>query len=301
MADCIVLPVLNTGQAMVLTEAVAVAGIGEGVSDGFTLDDILPEEAPPETSDHEGTIAGDGVVDPLQTLIEDMSGITGALRPSDRAQPEARAMPAPTTPPAGTGPQLAGPDLPDGARDGLPLDPLPAGSMVWTEGAMVDVQTQPGDPVAASVAAAPRDEAVVPAEPRSSKTAPVPVARQIAEAVVTAREDRIEIALAPEELGRIRIVMSGPDHSPHVVIWAERPEVLDQLRRNAAFLQECLGDAGMADASFEFQGDTPKGSRQDQPTPPLPDRPAPDLAAPVHIIPLTWRAMAIPVRLDIRI
>ena len=107
------------------------------------------------------------------------------------------------------------------------------------------------------------------------------------------------MALAPEELGRIRLVMSGPEHSPHVLVWAERPEVLDQLRRNTMILQECFGDAGMADASFEFQGDGSAGSGGRQPTPDA----APQGFAATESVPVAvpWTPMVIPARLDIRI
>lgn len=173
-------------------------------------------------------------------------------------------------------------------------------------------QSLPGDParelagavtpdLAAPLTGAPRDVASAAPQPPLHRVPMAAVARQIADAVVTAREDRIEITLAPEELGRIRMVMSGPEHSPHVLIWAERPEVLDQLRRNTAFLQECLGDAGMAEASVDFQDNG--GSRDgagDRRA--LPDAPAP-ATEPADIVhrSVAWTSLALPARLDIRI
>ena len=144
-----------------------------------------------------------------------------------------------------------------------------------------------------------KEIAPVPLHPSSPKIPVAAISQQIAEAVVTAREDRIEVVLAPEELGRIRMVMSGPEHNPHVLIWAERPEVLDQLRRNASFLQECFGDAGMAGASFEFQGDGSDGSGGRQS---LPDgiQQGFDMAESISV-PLAWAPLVVPARLDIRI
>ena len=95
------------------------------------------------------------------------------------------------------------------------------------------------------------------------------------------------------------MVMSGPEHNPQVLIWAERPEVLDQLRRNASFLQECFGDAGMAGASFEFQGDGSGGSGGRQS---LPDALQQGFDMPESVsVPLAWTPLVIPARLDIRI
>ena len=82
---------------------------------------------------------------------------------------------------------------------------------------------------------------------------PAATIRQIADAVVRERGDQIEIALSPEELGRVRMTLSGREHAMHVVIWAERPEVMDMLRRNAAALIEQFTDVGVGDATLEFR------------------------------------------------
>lgn len=79
-----------------------------------------------------------------------------------------------------------------------------------------------------------------------------PVLGQIGDALVTATADSLEIALSPEELGRIRMVLSGPERSPVVAIWAERPDVLDLIRRNAAALDQHFCEAGFENANFEF-------------------------------------------------
>ncbi|SCY29458.1 flagellar hook-length control protein FliK [Paracoccus tibetensis] len=79
-----------------------------------------------------------------------------------------------------------------------------------------------------------------------------PPGRQIAEAVLVSRGEATEILLAPEELGRLRMVVTGSDRS-QLVIWAERPETLELLRRNADLLSADLAEAGLASASMEFR------------------------------------------------
>ena len=299
MAESFVLPIMTAAPASVLAEPVVEGGedppsdfsIEEAAVDALLIDAAavdVPAAAPPP--------------DPLQMLIEDLSGITGALRPApppDAAEAGAVLTDGkPVLSEAGPRIALAMP------VDAAPANPAPAGPAPAPQ-----IQADPLAPLFDSLPADPapppgpapvaREAAPAPAVLPPSRI-PVPhVARQIVEAVVTAREDRVEVALAPEELGRIRMVMTGPDHSPHVMVWAERPEVLDQLRRNTAILQDCFGDAGMADASFEFQGEGGSGSEGRQP---LPDslRAGFDMAEPVSI-PLAWTPMAVPARLDIRI
>lgn len=91
-----------------------------------------------------------------------------------------------------------------------------------------------------------------------SEWRPVPVAppivlRQIADAVVTTRKDRIEITLSPEELGRVRLVVTGPERAPHVTVWIERPEVMDLVRRNSGLLLQHFEEAGLENSVFEFR------------------------------------------------
>lgn len=187
--------------------------------------------------------------------------------------------------------------------DALPQDaPAPVAARA-SEAQVPDMTPRDGGPVPADpLASSPARQASDAPETAGPRPGPnVPVARQIAEALVTARGEVIEIALAPEELGRLRMVVSGPDQAPHVTVWVERPEVLDQLRRNGAFLQECLGDAGMEGASFEFRGDTRPDS-QDGRAEPAPDRhdgTAPAFAP--QAVSVSWTTLAGPARLDIRI
>lgn len=83
--------------------------------------------------------------------------------------------------------------------------------------------------------------------------APPPVNRQIADAIITASDKMVEVKLAPEELGRVRMVLTGQDRSPHLTIWVERPETLEQMRRNGSSLLQDLHDAGMTEATVDFR------------------------------------------------
>ncbi|MFN3525526.1 MAG: flagellar hook-length control protein FliK [Paracoccus sp. (in: a-proteobacteria)] len=77
-----------------------------------------------------------------------------------------------------------------------------------------------------------------------------PVLRQIGEALVTTRSGVTELVLAPDELGRLHMTIIGHER-PQLVVWAERPETMELLRRNieqlSAELQEAGVDAGMLD------------------------------------------------------
>jgi hypothetical protein len=91
----------------------------------------------------------------------------------------------------------------------------------------------------------------------------------------------VELALSPQELGSVRIVLGTADGALTMQIAAERPETADLLRRNADLLLRDLHDAGIGNVSLHF------GGGQDTPHPS--DRPAeraaqaaqaPDQAAP---------------------
>lgn len=169
-------------------------------------------------------------------MAEPHQPVQAANAPEDqpRAQPldprtdsrstEARPMPAPAEQPA----------------------PRPAGP----ETAALRMPDAPD--MTAPARTAPASATAMPDQPR-------PVVQQVAEALVTSRADRTEIALSPEELGRLRVVFTGPDRT-HVTIWAERPETLDLVRRNADLLAQQLADAGIGGGSMEFRrDDRPEG------------------------------------------
>ena len=83
-----------------------------------------------------------------------------------------------------------------------------------------------------------------------------PAAQAVAEqAVRLARRDtpgEVEIRLDPPELGRVRLSLSRQDHALVVSVVAERPEVVDLLRRHADMLGQSLADAGHSRVDLQF-------------------------------------------------
>lgn len=125
---------------------------------------------------------------------------------------------------------------------------------------------------------------------------PVPqVASQIAAALTRTADGATELALSPEELGRVRLRMEPDAANPDrmvVMITFERPETLDLFRRHVSELAEALRSAGYAGADIGFgqEGDGSTGfghgsgqasgtSGQDPPDTSSPLPTAPRLAA----------------------
>lgn len=121
------------------------------------------------------------------------------------------------------------------------------------------------------------------------------VAGQMA-AVITAKPGggRVEIALNPEELGKVSITLSRRDDGFHMVIAADRPETLDLMRRHISVLSAEFNDMGLGDLTFDLgtpsdmQHDVPPrdhgpfamtaNAEADTETPDIPRRAGPDRA-----------------------
>ena len=87
----------------------------------------------------------------------------------------------------------------------------------------------------------------------------------------------VELTLAPEELGRIRLTLQGSDGRMTVTVHADRAETLDLLRRNIDMLAQDFRDLGYAHTSFAFGGggsEPPPRSLSPRP----PSAPAPEAA-----------------------
>ena len=78
---------------------------------------------------------------------------------------------------------------------------------------------------------------------------------QIAEAVRRMTDGTIELRLEPEELGRLRLKMIPEGDHMRILILAERPETLDQLRRHSADLDRTLRELGYGQTEFQFGQD----------------------------------------------
>lgn len=87
-----------------------------------------------------------------------------------------------------------------------------------------------------------------------------PVVTQLVQAAKSAVDGMFEVRLSPEELGRVRLVMTSGDVGMTVQIAAERPETLDLIRRNIDLLAADLLKQGFADLNFSFTQDGSTGN-----------------------------------------
>ena len=96
------------------------------------------------------------------------------------------------------------------------------------------------------------------------------VAGQMA-AVINAQPNSkaVEIALNPEELGRVSMVLNGRDDGIHLTISAERPETLDLMRRHLSVLAEEFHAFGLGDLSIDLEtsADAQHGQSEQEPAP----------------------------------
>lgn len=75
---------------------------------------------------------------------------------------------------------------------------------------------------------------------------------QLAEAVARFPDRPVELTLAPEELGRVRLTLTTSESGIVLAVTAERPETLDLMRRNIDQLARDFREIGYADLSFSF-------------------------------------------------
>ncbi|MES0862354.1 flagellar hook-length control protein FliK [Ruegeria sp. SCPT10] len=121
------------------------------------------------------------------------------------------------------------------------------------------VKVDTGEPIAAlgeePVLQSARDSAAPLSAPAQAARAEVAraIAGQMAAAIqARAGSGAIEIALNPEELGRVSIILNGREDGFHLTIAAERPETLDLMRRHIAVLSEEFQKLGYGDLSFDL-------------------------------------------------
>lgn len=81
---------------------------------------------------------------------------------------------------------------------------------------------------------------------------PPPPPQQVIDAIRAAQGNRVELQMAPEELGRVSMSFQPEGDALRVHLIADRPETLDLLRRHAPELAAELRAAGYENASFSF-------------------------------------------------
>lgn len=84
-----------------------------------------------------------------------------------------------------------------------------------------------------------------------------PAMMQLSDAARRLADGPVEISLSPEELGRVRMSLTGTDTAMSVQILAERPETLELIRRHIELLAADLREQGFTDLSFSFSGGDP--------------------------------------------
>ncbi|MGY6534253.1 MAG: flagellar hook-length control protein FliK [Pararhodobacter sp.] len=123
---------------------------------------------------------------------------------------------------------------------------------------------------AEAVLATGRDDAMLPRAVTVDQAMPAPqlampagaqaVTRQmadtIAQAVQRGQSGQITVHLSPVELGRVEIAMQPREAGMALIILAERPEVLELLRRHIDQLADDMRALGYSDLSFQFGAGT---------------------------------------------
>lgn len=98
---------------------------------------------------------------------------------------------------------------------------------------------------------------------RPGPGSPQHAALQVADAVRQAGPTgALEIALDPEELGRVRLVFSAAEAGLAVTLQAERGETLEMLRRHVDLLLSDLRARGFDDVQVDFGGSMWGGQRE---------------------------------------
>ena len=101
------------------------------------------------------------------------------------------------------------------------------------------------------------------AQPGHSAEAAASVLRQLSEVVMRLPDRPVELTLAPEELGRVRLTLATTEHGVSVSVLAERSETLELIRRNIDHLARDFRELGYSSIAFSF-GDR---SQQGHPDP----------------------------------
>ena len=172
------------------------------------------------------------------------------------------------TPPAtfGASAEFAGPTRPDdGPATALAFSPRPppAADPLAPTGAVV--------PALAQILATPLATSVITSAPSFTPHAK-PLAATLIEHARNGGTESVELALAPDELGRLRMSMQAEGDVMRVLLSAERPETIDLLRRHADHLAQEFRQAGFSGATLSFgqwgAGGAAHPQAQAQATPP---------------------------------
>lgn len=126
------------------------------------------------------------------------------------------------------------------------------GGVIIAEDASLDL-TSPSGTVERSLATSQPATATATAAPFSAGVETARhIANQIAVAVINQKGQTTEIALNPEELGRVRMTMTTVDLTITLNIMTERPETMDLMRRHIETLTQEFRALGYDNVAFSF-------------------------------------------------
>lgn len=240
-------------------------------ADGGPLRDValrpltaaLPEStSPPDTTGSRPVLKQSDLPHEVPLLALPLPDDTNTTQPRATLQPAPPLQAADEGAPALPSPPVSAPSLPDA----VPLGPASA------------MNAAPLPPV--------------PAGPPAPLPPALPVV--LAETARVLSDATVELALAPEELGRLRMTVSTDGDAIRVTLHAERPETLDLLRRHADDLRQEFRQAGFGFTSFRFG--------EWEGTPATEPAPAPEETEPPPLPPAADAARASPASgLDLRL
>ncbi|MDE0591366.1 flagellar hook-length control protein FliK [Halocynthiibacter sp. C4] len=78
------------------------------------------------------------------------------------------------------------------------------------------------------------------------------IVQQLAQSIPHEPNRPIEIALSPEELGKVRLTLLPAEHGMMLSVVAERPETLELMRRNIEMLSQGFQSLGYENTAFSF-------------------------------------------------
>ena len=87
------------------------------------------------------------------------------------------------------------------------------------------------------------------------------IANQLSVAVSKGTDGTTEVRLNPEELGRVRLTLSGNEASMVVAITIERPETQELMRKHMDQLAQEFRSMGFNDTTFTFTDDAKNGAQ----------------------------------------
>ncbi len=163
---------------------------------------------------------------------------------STEAPPRVDATPASATPPAPSAAEARTVAPAAAALPGAAPEAGAAAAPASERAAEFGSLSAPGA-AATEARSATAPQAAPPAAP------PAPV-RQVMDAIVSTQGDRLEVALSPEELGRVRITINQGEGGLTIHLAADRDDTMGLLRRHAADLGRAFAEMGLGSADIDF-------------------------------------------------